>query len=438
MTLSGILVFVTWCLSLLEKKQVYAFGSACKPHRGLMMTFAAPLRRFSIAGQQLTGLRFRALQSSASLPAGFAREGPEFHEHLHLALEHPTRRVKLAELGNNQAYTSSLVTDFAQSGAFRVLSTEGIATLSQEIDRLERFAVESPRIPRVLRGGSMRSRFIHGLCHSKALAVHMSEMAQTELIPHPMEIMNGHINFAPADHTLTVDRWHRDTVQFVFVLFCTPPEEYEGGEFEFFVGTIAEAEALLRTGDVLPRNRCKLIGRQETGFAVLQQGSEVYHRVRPVRKGRKRTTFVQPFVPTNLGREPCNRLSDTYNGVDSLECLLPDWARYRCWRALRLCECWLQEHRLAATQEANVVQITAEKLSNVVETLPYTSDRHALADALNSSVAELRLHVSTSHSSIKHGCHNGSSAALLADALGTIDTAVHDVLTLRETTMTYF
>ena len=43
--------------------------------------------------------------------------------------------------------------------------------------------------------------------------------------------------------------------------------------------------------------------------------------------------------------EACDRLSDTYNGVDPLEVLLPDWARFRSWRAQRLCDEWLEERQ---------------------------------------------------------------------------------------------
>jgi hypothetical protein len=54
----------------------------------------------------------------------------------------------------------------------------------------------------------MRSRFIHGLCHSPALAAFVSDIAQTELMAHPMEIMNGHVNMAPKDRSKGVDRWY--------------------------------------------------------------------------------------------------------------------------------------------------------------------------------------------------------------------------------------
>lgn len=344
--------------------------------------------------------------------------------------------MHLADLGTSEAYVSKLATDFVQSGLFRVLSAEGIDRLCQEVQRLEHLAVVSPRIPRVLRGASMRSRFIHGLCHSPELAAFMSKIAKTELVAHPMEIMNSHINFAPKDNSVTVDRWHRDTTQFVLVVFCTPPEEYEGGEFEFFAGTVEEAEALLKAGEVLPEERCKLLGQQERGFAVLQQGSEVYHRVRPVRSG-PRATFVQSFVPTDVrGREACESLSDTYNGVDPLDCLLPDWARYRCWRASRLCEVWLElESNQAPSREA--VLVARQKLRDVVEFLPYTADRQSIAEMLSSSVHDLRCLTSSAHGTSRGG-QLGASGALLEDAAHTVERAVHDVLHLRESTMSYF
>eukprot|EP00441_Pelagodinium_beii_P033540 CAMPEP_0197629820 /NCGR_PEP_ID=MMETSP1338-20131121/7525_1 /TAXON_ID=43686 ORGANISM="Pelagodinium beii, Strain RCC1491" /NCGR_SAMPLE_ID=MMETSP1338 /ASSEMBLY_ACC=CAM_ASM_000754 /LENGTH=369 /DNA_ID=CAMNT_0043200925 /DNA_START=46 /DNA_END=1153 /DNA_ORIENTATION=+ len=351
----------------------------------------------------------------APLPPGFRREGPAFNEQLHLALKFPTKRVHLSDLGNSEAHISSLVTGFAQSNAFQVLSAPGMATLSGEIERLEHLAVASQRIPRVLRGASLRSRFIHGLCHSQALASLVSEIAQTELIAHPMEIMNGHINLTPAENTQFVDRWHRDTTQFVLVLFCTSPDGYDGGEFEFFAGTVAEAELLLKEGKGLPEDGCRLLGRQEQGSAVLQHGSEVYHRVRPVSRGKNRTTFVQSFVPKAIGKEPCSRLSDTYNGVDPLVCLLPDWARFRCWRALRLCENWLEVHGALEKQKHVSVQRATQKLRDASQLLPYTADRHALSESLNASVVDLRAAVDSASSS----CPHGLDTTLLKNALNT-------------------
>jgi hypothetical protein len=81
------------------------------------------------------------------------------------------------------------------------------------------------RIPRVLRGGTFRSRFLHGLCHAPELTNFVSQVAGCALVPHPMELMNGHVNFKPQIDGVAVDKWHFDTTPFVLVLFCTPPEE---------------------------------------------------------------------------------------------------------------------------------------------------------------------------------------------------------------------
>ena len=153
--------------------------------RGLLLLFLPLL--------QITATTTTALSTTTptTLPP---LDGPVFDEAAHLALQRPERVVRLRDFGlSDEQHLASLATDFAQTGLFGVLSREGMALLAAEIARLEPNAVESPRIPRVLRGSSLRSRFIHGLCHSRALAAFVSELAGTELVAHPMEIMNGHI-----------------------------------------------------------------------------------------------------------------------------------------------------------------------------------------------------------------------------------------------------
>eukprot|EP00041_Stephanoeca_diplocostata_P022656 m.542788 g.542788 ORF g.542788 m.542788 type:complete len:190 (-) comp22121_c0_seq1:3510-4079(-) len=141
-------------------------------------------------------------------PEGFGLDtegtNPKFDAQVHLQLEKPTRRVILQDLGYSDDHCEKLSTTFAQTNCFRVLSTKGMEALAAEIDRIEDYACESARIPRVLRGGTFRSRFISDLCKSPDLTAFVSVIAGTELIPHPMEIMNGHINLAPQDKTRTV------------------------------------------------------------------------------------------------------------------------------------------------------------------------------------------------------------------------------------------
>ena len=136
----------------------------------------------------------------------FVLEGPRFEESKHLNLVPPSRTVQLSQLGYTPEHVASLATGFAQTNAFSVLSPEGSRVLAAEIARLEPLAVSSARIPRVLRGASFRSRFVRGLCQSAALTALASTIAGTELVPHPMEIMNGHVNLSPLDRAKGVDR----------------------------------------------------------------------------------------------------------------------------------------------------------------------------------------------------------------------------------------
>ena len=57
----------------------------------------------------------------------------------------------------------------------------------------------------------------------------------------------------------SIDKWHRDTVTFVLVVFISDITDYEGGEFQFFDGTVAEAEYMLSAGIPLPLDRIRYL-----------------------------------------------------------------------------------------------------------------------------------------------------------------------------------
>lgn len=393
---------------------------------------------------------------STIFPVGYGElSGPEFDDKVHLALERPTRRVTLDALGNDEQSIRELATPFAQTNAFRVMSDEGASVLAQELKRIEGFAVASPRIPRVLRGTTFRSRFIRGLCHSKAVLDFVSDVAGIELIPHPMEIQNGHVNLAPPDLTVAVDKWHYDTTPFILLIFCTPPEKYEGGEFEYFFGPVHEAEAILKgekesDGDTkrrktedgsaaktntLPADRCHTVGKQMLGSGVFQQGMSVMHRARRLTAGQERTTLVLSFAPIPVMgvREACTKLALTYNAVDPLHVLLPDWARYRSWRSACLLNTWI-EHARKDDQLVSCAEQARRNLAACVEQLPYTPERAIICKELFQAVAELRDAVAAASKED----HANLKVALINEAIACIDAAAEDVMTLQTPTMVYF
>ena len=159
------------------------------------------------------------------------------------------------------------------------------------------------------------------------------------------------------------------------------------------------------------------------------------------------------------------RLSDTYNGVDSLSILLPDWARYRCWKAKRMCEAWLdamghtrdrgarpggsrlerieahvatkgQAHAAGTGATIEAVAVARARLERAWLALPYSSDREGLAAVLRASIASLR--------ALRAAAGTARAASLPPVPLrpeaviAVIEAAVQDVLTLREPTMVYY
>lgn len=283
-----------------------------------------------------------------SLPDGYSYESEEytfnFETHLNsqlLSFTDTNVHTDLSELGYSSEHIAQLPSSFAQSKSFPVLSQTGLTCLRQSLDNLDKFAASSPRIPKVLRGASLRSKFIQDFCLCPELTYILSNIARCALCPHPMMIMHGHTNLLAEDPLVrkeSVDKWHRDTVAFVLVIFISEPVvDYSGGEFQFFAGTVKEAEDILSTDGSLPIDRIKDIGLQTPGHAVFQQGWQVYHRAAPVTAGStKRTTFVLSYVASDVFcLDACTRLTQTYNEIDDPAILLSDWARFRCWKSQR-------------------------------------------------------------------------------------------------------
>eukprot|EP00045_Choanoeca_perplexa_P014434 m.169873 g.169873 ORF g.169873 m.169873 type:complete len:404 (-) comp16674_c0_seq1:2862-4073(-) len=272
-------------------------------------------------------------------PPGFERieDDIDFDPKVHLQLEFPSQVRTLASFGysDDEIKAFNLASDVGVTFPFRVLSDEGVRALQHVLKQLESFAVVSPRIPCVLRGGLFRSKFVHGLCMSPEVTNHISTIAKCQLVAHPMAIQQGHTNYKPkVEQDKPVDRWHVDTTPLVTVLFVTDPEEYEGGHFEFFEGTKAAAEGFLKAKQPLPEDRVNRLPHQTPGYAVFQQGPAIFHRATRVTKGPERITFVQSYVsviPNHFGG--CDSISESYNCVDPLGLYVPDWIRFRSWQA---------------------------------------------------------------------------------------------------------
>jgi hypothetical protein len=364
----------------------------------------------------------------------------------HLSLTKPAVVKYLdTDLQNDPAVVKQLATNYGCCSSFRVLSEEGIRAMDLAVASIEKYAVCSPRIPKVLRGGTFRSKFLNGMGHSAAVLRQVSELAGCEMIYHPMKIHQLHINFKPDDDGAegngkkNVDRWHCDSTPFVLIVFATDPDEYTGGELQYFAGTREEGTKLLSSGAGLPADRVLNVGRQMKGYGVFMQGWRVFHQVTPVLTGDARTTVVYSFHPRNvLGLEACWQLSRTYNNVDPMHIFLSDWARFRSWKALRRLEI-CEENCGAELSAADTAVFAASKakLASIVWTLPYTEDREYMRTVLTEAIAELRQHLQvTSFAETVTTADAGLPNLQLV--VKEIDNCAEDIVTLKDSTMEYF
>jgi hypothetical protein len=215
----------------------------------------------------------------------------------------------------------------------------------------------------------------------------------------------------------------------------------------------------------LPKERVRHVGRQHKGHGVFMQGSRVFHQVAPVLTGSARTTMVFSFQPRNvLALEACTQLSKTYNSVDPLHILFPDWVRYRSWKLLRRLEI-LTEHFPAFSTAAStvvavktatgdeleelidMVTVTRAKFERIVQTLPYTDDRALLSGVLIEAITGLKSQLATFQTFTSAATNIGDGRDLAASqyglpnlqsAVADIESCIDDVLTLKNSSMVYF
>lgn len=403
-------------------------------------------------------------------PAGFFEEpisslSPEemhWDDSIHTQLTQPEVVKYLdSDLGNEPDAVKQCATNFGCTSSFRILSDEGVRVMDRCVKAIEKHAVCSPRIPKVLRGGTLRSKFLNGMGHSEAVLRQVSFLAGCEMIYHPMRIHQLHINFKPDEtgEKKNIDRWHCDSTAFVLIVFATDPDEYTGGTLQYFQGTKEEGTTLLSSGAGLPADRILNVGRQNIGHGVFMQGWRVFHQVTPVLTGDARTTLVYSFQPRNvLALEACTQLKTTYNLVDPLHFFLPEWTRYRSWKALRRLEIFTEHwgNQLAAVDSTgaltSAIETSSDKLTSIVRTLPFTADRQKLVGYMDVAISPLRAALQATYpvdgdhllsgaaevvrefAASAHGLRN------LRGAVADSESCMEDVLTLKEneTAMVYF
>lgn len=317
------------------------------------------------------------------------------------------------DLDDDPCMVQHFATNFGYCTPFRVLSEEGLRVVDHVVKELDKHSRSCPRIPKLVRGATFRNQFLNSMAHSEKVLKFVSRLAGCEMIYHPMKIHQLHINMKEADGVIvpskSIDRWHCDSTPFSLVIFLTDPDEYTGGEVQYFDGPREEGMRLLSSGSCLPPERVKSFGRQERGYGMLMQGWRIFHQVSPVTSGRERTTMVYSFYPRNvLAMEACRHLSQTYTPVDPLHVILPDWVRFRAWKVMRRMEI-LQENLFPDRALACYSPVRSEqelfevlntcyfKVSEIVRTLPYTTNREQCAELLQDSIADLRTYLSLTY-----------------------------------------
>ncbi|MEL7543699.1 MAG: hypothetical protein AAGJ70_07985, partial [Pseudomonadota bacterium] len=150
--------------------------------------------------------------------------------------------------------------------------------------------------------------------------------------------------------------WHADTLRVDFVLFVTDPNAVEGGEFQYFNGTVAEVAELKKQGAPLPAEQIVSPELPGPGYAVLQQGNMVVHRAKGLDAPGERITLVNGYVPADLSYPDFTRFDQLFL-ADPKHVATSEYTRHTAWMA-------------------------RERLRGMIENTPYGEDRDAFASDL--------------------------------------------------------
>ena len=300
------------------------------------------------------------------LPPGYAwlDDEPAFDPAIHLDLTMPERIDTLADFGYSTDEIEPTATPVAATSAFRILSDEGAAVFLDTCRRLKQFAAEpNERIQVMVRQTVYRSKFMRDLCVSPEVTAHMSTIYGVPVASHTMGSHLGHLNFAPLDLERPVDKWHHDTLALDYVMCVSDPAQQDGGDFEYFHGTKAEAAAFAEAGETPPRDRVVVVEWPGPGYAVALHGNMVVHRGGPVHSPCERITMVNGYVALDTTKDDQTRSHDLV-AIDPAVPLFHEWGRHAAWRG-------------------------ASRLQAVIDELEFEADPAVVAAKLQDAVAEV-------------------------------------------------
>lgn len=307
-----------------------------------------------------------AVPFPADLPSGYQwlEDEPAFDPAVHLQLEPPSEVIMLADLGYQADEVVGKATPVAASGPFRVLSEEGAATMLAVARRLRAYRKPAgERIENSVRGGCHRSRWLRDLCISQDLSDHLQKIYGVEIAPHPMPLQLGHLNYPPSAIHNAIDKWHHDTLPLDMVMMVTDPNTVNGGAFEYFVGTKAEAAELAAAGLTPPPERTVAPYFPGPGYGIALHGDMVVHRAGPMFEPGERISMVNGYVALDTSRDEQSRCADLI-AVDDPRALWTEWAKMAAWRS-------------------------HGRLASLIDELPYTTDRDRVIAELKAAVADV-------------------------------------------------
>lgn len=307
---------------------------------------------------------------------------PVFNPEIHLALEHPSEIVMLADIGYEDHEIATKATPVALSTPFRILSDEGAETMLEVARRLRQYnRPAGERIERMTRGGCYRSRWLRDLCISPELADHMSLIYRVPVAPHIMGLHLGHLNYDPSTLDRAIDRWHHDTLPLDFVMMVTDPNAVAGGQFEYFVGTKHEAADLAAKGELPPPSRVVAPRFDGAGYAIALHGDMVVHRGAQLEKLSERISMVNGYVAMDPGVDHQSRNSELIS-VDDHNVLWVEWAKMAAWRSYG-------------------------RLGELVKDLDFSQDREAIIVQLRSAIADVEVAIDEMESATGKAHHYG-------------------------------
>lgn len=236
--------------------------------------------------------------------------------------------VKMDELGYRPDELSSrngVIDDTAVVCPVRLLNSEGSQILAQVCKDLEQQALGSSFIiSRRARGADLVSPFVYNMVRDRSFLVRASRIAGVPLIPHPVRDGVAQINYYGAEKgkKSEIAKWHIDGMNYVFTMLMTDPSDFDGGQFNYFLGRPEDFDP----GEV-SEDRVRRAPLGAIGDSIFARGSRIYHGVTPLQRGSRIVLTVSLFSPAFADTDPNSFMHIAAD--DGIPHTVPNWARLK-------------------------------------------------------------------------------------------------------------